>query len=252
MTAAHEPEAAFETLSEGIGRRAFLRAATAIGAGAIAPAWMLSPGVEDAAAAADGPGPRVLQSGEGRRAGHYVVSTPETVRWGFLPNRDARPIRTVASGSLVTFDTVSHEGILEDQGRDPVAYFRGKGVGEAQVMRDARTIAGSELPHDFANDGPHVVTGPVHVAGARPGDVLRVDVVGLVPRAPYGVISNRHGKGALPGEYPLRPHARGPRPAKYPCPPNPRRNATPSIRSSSTTSRSSRRCAGSAASSMAC
>jgi acetamidase/formamidase len=204
MTTGHEPEAAFETLSEGIGRRDFLRAATAIGAGAIAPAWMLSPGVEDAAAA-DGPGPSVLQSGRGRRAGHYIESTPETVRWGFLPNRDARPILTVPSGSLVTFDTVSHEGILEDQGRDPVAYFRGKGVRESQVMRDARAIARSALQHDFANDGPHVVTGPVHVAGARAGDVLRVDVVGLVPRAPYGVISNRHGKGALPGEYPLRP-----------------------------------------------
>src|SRR4051794_20316407 len=244
----HEPEAAFERLTEGLGRRDFLRAATAIGAGAIAPAWMLSPGVEDAAAAADGPGPRVLQSGRGQRAGHYVESTPETVQWGFLPNRDARPIRTVTSGSLVTFDTVSHEGILEDQGRDPVAYFRRKGVRESQVMRDARAIAASELPHDFANDGPHVVTGPVHVQGARPGssrrrggresgvgrgarpsaasgrphasakdgphavpgpahvggprrgDVLRVGVGGLAPRAPYGVISNRHGKGALPGE----------------------------------------------------
>jgi acetamidase/formamidase len=205
MTDGYEPEAAFETLSEGIGRRELLTAAAAIGAGAIAPAWMLSPGVEDAAAAADGPGPRVLQSGRGRRVGHYVESTPETVRWGFLPNRDARPIRTVTSGSIVTFDTVSHEGILEDQGRDPVAYFRGEGVSEAQVMRDARVIAASDMQHDFANDGPHVVTGPIHVLGARPGDVLKIDVVGLVPRAPYGVISNRHGKGALPGEYPLRP-----------------------------------------------
>jgi acetamidase/formamidase len=205
MTHGHEPEEAFTTLSEGFGRRELLTAAAAIGAGAIAPAWMLSPGVEDAAAAADGPGPRVLQSRSGRRVGHYVESTPETVRWGFLPNRDARPIRTVQSGSLVTFDTVSHEGILEDQGRDPVGYFRGEGVPEAQVMRDARVIAASEMQHDFANDGPHIVTGPIHVAGARPGDVLKVDVVGLVPRAPYGVISNRHGKGALPGEYPQRP-----------------------------------------------
>jgi acetamidase/formamidase len=38
-----------------------------------------------------------------------------------------------------------------------------------------------------------------------PGDVLKITVVGLVPRAPYGVISNRHGKGALPGEYPQTP-----------------------------------------------
>jgi acetamidase/formamidase len=206
MTDERHAEAAFEALSEGIGRRDLLRAATAIGAGAIAPAWMLSPGAEDAAAAAgDGPGPPVLQSGRGRRAGQYVTSTPETVQWGYLPNRDARPVRTIRSGALVTFDTVSHEGILEDQGRDPVAYFARKGVDEDAVLDDTRRIAASDLPHDFAKDGPHIVTGPIHVLGARPGDVLKVDVVGLVPRVPYGVISNRHGKGALPGEMPLRP-----------------------------------------------
>ena len=205
MTDTHHPEAAFELLSEGIGRRDLLLAATAIGAGAIAPAWMMSPGIEDAVAQSDGPGPRVLQSGRGRRDGHYITSRPDTVQWGSLPNRDAKPIRTVRSGELVTFDTVSHEGILEDQGRDPVAYFQRKGVPEHQIMDDAAAIARSDLPHDFINDGPHIVTGPVHVHGARAGDVLRIDVVGLVPRAPYGVISNRHGKGALPGEYPLRP-----------------------------------------------
>src|SRR3954453_17248791 len=109
MTAGHEPEAAFETLSEGIGRRDLLRAAGAIGAGAIAPAWMLSPGVEEVAAAADGRGPRGLRSGNGRGAGPHVPPPPDTVRWGFLPNRDARPVRTLPSGALVTFDTVSHE-----------------------------------------------------------------------------------------------------------------------------------------------
>jgi acetamidase/formamidase len=206
MPEARNPEAAFEALSEGIGRRDLLRAATAIGAGAVAPAWMLSPGVEDAAGAAgDGPGPRVLQGGRGRRARRYVPSTPDTVRWGHLPNRDAKPVRTVRSGALVTFDTVSHEGILEDQGRDPVEYFTDKGVRKRDILRDARAIAASDIAHDFEDDGPHIVTGPIHVVGASPGDVLRIDVVGLVPRAPYGVISNRHGKGALPGEYPQTP-----------------------------------------------
>ena len=47
-----------------------------------------------------------------------------------------------------------------------------------------------------------VVTGPVAVGGARPGDVLMVEVLELRPRVLYGVISNRHGKGALPGEFP--------------------------------------------------
>ncbi|MFD0854901.1 acetamidase/formamidase family protein, partial [Actinomadura adrarensis] len=65
-----------------------------------------------------------------------------------------------------------------------------------------RAIAASDLVHDFDADGPHVVTGPVAVRGARPGDVLKIDVLDLKPRVPYGVVSNRHGKGALPGEYP--------------------------------------------------
>ena len=54
---------------------------------------------------------------------YYVPSTPETVRWGYLPNRDAKPVLAVPSGSVVVVDTVSHEGILEDQGRNPVTYF---------------------------------------------------------------------------------------------------------------------------------
>ncbi len=147
----------------------------------------------------------MLQAGVGRRVGTYVPLGPDNVSWGYLPNRDATPIRRVRSGALVTFDTVSHEGILEDQGRDPDRYFASKGVREDQILRDTRAIAQSDLEHDFDRAGPHIVSGPVEVAGAEPGDVLRVDVVGLVPRVPYGVVSNRHGKGALPGEYPETP-----------------------------------------------
>ena len=32
--------------------------------------------------------------------------------------------------------------------------------------------------------------------------MLKVEVLALEPRVPYGVISNRHYKGALPGEFP--------------------------------------------------
>ncbi len=31
----------------------------------------------------------------------------------------------MGSGAVVTVDTVSHEGVLEDQGRDPVKFFGG-------------------------------------------------------------------------------------------------------------------------------
>src|SRR6478672_8177926 len=132
----------------------------------------------------------------------YVPATPETIRWGYLPDNAAQPVVTVRSGSTVTFDTVSHEGILEDQGRDPAKYFGGFGVAPEQVLNDAKAIAASSLVHDFAKDGPHVVMGPVALENAQPGDVLKVEMISLTPRVPYGVISNRHGKGALPGEFP--------------------------------------------------
>ncbi|WP_345516493.1 acetamidase/formamidase family protein, partial [Phytohabitans houttuyneae] len=51
---------------------------------------------------------------------------------------------------------------------------------------------------NFDVDGPHVVTGPIHVDSAEPGDVLKVEMLSMLPRVPYGVISSRHGKGALP------------------------------------------------------
>ena len=207
-------EHAFKLLDEGIGRRDLLKAGAVLGTGAVAPAWMLGPGATDAFALNRGDaGPSVLQSGEGRKRGRYVPSLPNQVMWGYLPNNRTRPVAAVRSGGLVTLDTVSHEGILEDQGRDPVEYFGSKGVAAGKVLRDARAIAASPIVHDFDKDGPHVVTGPVSVIGARPGDVLKVDVVSLVPRAPYGVISSRHGKGALPGEYPQNA---GPQPGASP------------------------------------
>jgi acetamidase/formamidase len=147
-----------------------------------------------------------LQPGKGKVEGkHYLPSTPETVRWGELPTARTRPVLTVDTGATVTIDTVSQEGILEDQGRDPDAFFGRHGVAPAEVLEDARAIAVSGIRHRFAVDGPHIVTGPVHVRGAEPGDVLRVEVVSLLPRARYGVISNRHGQGLLAGEFPEGP-----------------------------------------------
>lgn len=133
---------------------------------------------------------------------YYVKSTPENISWGVLPNKNTKTILSVSSGSTITFDTVSHEGILEDQGKNPVSYFGQYGISEDMVLDDAKAIAASDTPHDFDADGPHVVTGPIEVIGAQPGDVLKVEVLELLPRVPYGVVSNRHFKGALPEEFP--------------------------------------------------
>jgi acetamidase/formamidase len=132
----------------------------------------------------------------------YVPSTLETIKWGYLPNASDKPVLTVPSGATVVFDTLSHEGLLEDQGRDPAKYFASKGVAANMVLKDAINITQSGIAHDFKKDGPHIVTGPVAIEGAQPGDVLKVEVLSIVPRVPYGVVSSRHGKGALPGEFP--------------------------------------------------
>jgi acetamidase/formamidase len=135
----------------------------------------------------------------------YVPSTLSTIKWGYLPNQLDAPVLQVPSGAMVVFDTVSHEGLLEDQGRNALKYFSSKGVAPNMVLKDAIAITRSSLPHDFIKDGPHIVTGPIAIQGARPGDVLKVEILAVTPRVPYGVISNRNGKGALPGEMPEGP-----------------------------------------------
>ncbi|MGW1626967.1 acetamidase/formamidase family protein [Streptomyces sasae] len=148
----------------------------------------------------------LLQPGLGLLDGdHYLAADPTRVHWGLLPNATAKPALTVRSGETVTFDTISHEGILEDQGRDPAAFFGAAGIAANGLLHDAVELAASAREHLPLTHGPHVVTGPVALIGARPGDVLEVEVLTLLRRAPYGVISNRHGKGALPGEYPPTP-----------------------------------------------
>jgi acetamidase/formamidase len=142
-----------------------------------------------------------LESGTGPiPGGHYLTSLPGEVQWGWLPNRDTAPVLKVLSGETVTIDTVSHEGLMEDQGSDPVAYLAQFGVARDQVLTDARTIA-REIPR-IPDDGPHIVTGPIAVEGAEPGDLLKIDILTLDLRAPYGFVSSRHGFGALPDEFP--------------------------------------------------
>ncbi|WP_406170811.1 acetamidase/formamidase family protein [Streptomyces canus] len=148
----------------------------------------------------------ILQPGHGAIASTtYVPSTPANTLWGRLPCEADTPCAVVRPGSVVTVDTLSHEGVLEDQGRNPARFFGRYGVGGGHVLDDAQQVADSGMPHDFDDDGPHLVTGPIAVAGARPGDLLAITVLGLTPRVPYGMVSARHGFGALPGEMPSLP-----------------------------------------------
>jgi hypothetical protein len=135
-------------------------------------------------------------------ADHYLWCTPDTVTWGTLPTPATPPVLKIDDGQTVTFDTVSQEGLMEDQGRDPVGYFGQFGVDRSHVLSDAIALADSDLRRGVKPPGPHIVLGPVQVRGAEPGDWLRVDFLELAPRVPYGVISSRHGRGCLPDQFP--------------------------------------------------
>jgi len=193
-------------LGSGVGRRSFLRVVALLGTGSVGAAcsWgTAASGASSATAsstAAAGTVGSVLQPGSGDlSADHYLASTPDQVLWGYVPTTSAMPVSRMRSGETITIDALSHEGILEDQGRDPVAWFGGQGVARTDVLEDAVAIAAgySRTPRNFDVDGPHVVTGPVFVEGAQPGDVLKIETLAVVPRVPYGVVSSRHGKGAL-------------------------------------------------------
>ncbi|WP_231737378.1 acetamidase/formamidase family protein [Mycobacterium sp. IS-1742] len=186
--------------THGFGRRGFLQTAVVgVGAGAVVAACARNTSTATASELPYTSIP-VLQPGQGDRSGdHYLSSLPDQVLWGYVPTVHATPVLRMRSGQTVTIDAVSHEGILEDQGRNPVEYFGGLGVGESDVLEDAKVIAAeyNRTPRNFAKDGPHVVTGPIFVEGAEPGDVLKIETLETVPRVPYGVVSSRHGKGAL-------------------------------------------------------
>lgn len=198
---------AAEDLTKGLGRRGFMRAVAALGAG-VGVAGVASgcahsnasPAGSSSSALPFADGIPILQPGSGNVSGdHYLSSDPSDVMWGYVPNIHTREVMRMKSGQTVTIDALSHEGILEDQGRNPLEYFGSKGVSEKDVLEDAIAVAAeyNRTERNFDKDGPHVVTGPVFVEGAQPGDVLKIETLEAIPRVPYGVVSSRHGKGAL-------------------------------------------------------
>jgi acetamidase/formamidase len=141
-----------------------------------------------------------LDAGLVRRSadGVHIGCGPETIHWGYLWGA-ADPIARVESGAIVTIDTVSHEGLLSDQG-DPAGFFAGRGIAPEHILADAVEIY-AKVQHSGL--GPHIVSGPIWVEGAMPGDVLAVHILDVRPRTPYGVNSCRLGKGGLPDEFTL-------------------------------------------------
>jgi acetamidase/formamidase len=121
-------------------------------------------------------------------ATHRLAASPETVRWGMF---DAAfpPLITVDSGDTVVLECVS--GAPEVM-PPPSSGFR------APPARAA--IHASNLPRA----GGHILTGPVAVAGAMPGDMLEVRIERIELGNDWGYCGFRPLAGTLPEDFPVR------------------------------------------------
>ena len=111
---------------------------------------------------------------------HLLPATLETTQWGWFNNAQP-PVLRIDSGDTVVLETMmhSHNQVVP-----------GKTIEEIKKLRT-----------DHPGRGPHTVTGPIYVNGAEPGDVLKVRLNRIVPRA-YATNFNVPGMfGQFPQEY---------------------------------------------------
>jgi acetamidase/formamidase len=123
---------------------------------------------------------------------HELRAGPDTVVWGEIPSA-REPVLRVRSGDTVRIDTVSHGGLVR---AEPVSFFGASGIPESKVLPDA--IAIHREVKRAEGGGVHILTGPVHVEGAKPGDALEVRVLDVAFRVPYGINNTGPGYGVLP------------------------------------------------------
>jgi acetamidase/formamidase len=100
---------------------------------------------------------------------HHLRATPTTIHWGHF-DASLAPALTVESGDLIQAEAITdHAGDDPDLMMDPAieALYRG-------------------VPAQERQPGPHILTGPIRVVGARPGDMLEVRYLRMQPRCRYG------------------------------------------------------------------
>lgn len=130
---------------------------------------------------------------------HHVPSTPANVVWGWFPI-DREPVLTVQSGDTVRVDTLSHAG--STQAEDPERYLGQFGVAPEEVLLDVLDFWESRAGRPREGRSGHVITGPIYVDGAEPGDTLEVQVLALRTRVPYGINSTGPESGVFGPGYP--------------------------------------------------
>jgi acetamidase/formamidase len=126
------------------------------------------------------PALRVVSLPNGKRL-HLLPATLETTQWGWFDNAQP-PVLRINSGDTVALETMMHS--------------------HNQVVPGTTIEQIKKLRTDYPGRGPHTLTGPIYVEGAEPGDVLKITINKIVPRA-YAVNFNVPGMfGEFPKDYP--------------------------------------------------
>ena len=115
---------------------------------------------------------------------HTLKATCETVHYGGFSSQ-LPPALTVCSGDRITVETFS--GLPVYQQAPP------------EFLPPAFLEICQKLPlHRRINSGPHLLTGPIYVEEASPGEVLEIRLESIQPLLPVGFILSQPDKGALP------------------------------------------------------
>ena len=102
-------------------------------------------------------------------ADYFVPSRPETVSWGWYP-LEREPVLTIQSGQTVRIKTLTHA--VTTQSEDPVGYLTAMGVPREDILQDVLDFWASREGRAREGRSGHVITEPIHVEGAEPGDML--------------------------------------------------------------------------------
>ena len=106
---------------------------------------------------------------------HRLEATPSTVAYGYYWSA-AAPVLRIASGDIIDVDTLLTN--------NPTGLARA-GVPDAKIQASLKAIVG-EVTGDRKGPGGHILTGPVFVEGAEPGDVLEVKILSIDLPIDYG------------------------------------------------------------------
>jgi acetamidase/formamidase len=117
--------------------------------------------------------------------------TPGTVAWG---NYDAaaKPVLSIQSG-----DTVIVHTLLTN---NPAGLER-NGVPPDQVEASLREVY-DKVPASARGPGGHILTGPIAIEGAEPGDTLEIRILKIDLAIPYAYNGFRYGAGILTDDFP--------------------------------------------------